>query len=246
MSWARDRQGHAALVALAARRHDPARHRLGVDVAFAVPPATETEVDRWYGTLGSGDGELIAINVSGLLAGGVGPHGGRAVTYRAAMGGLVRHILAADPSAQVVLVPHVLGPAAESDLGACRQLADELGPRVVAAPPVADPAVVKGLIARSTWFCGARMHATIAALSTGVPAAAVAYSDKFAGTFAEVGRADAVADARRADADGLVGTLVSSYERRHEDRVALQAPALHAQVRARLQFDDILTVAGAG
>jgi hypothetical protein len=43
-----------------------------------------------------------------------------------------------------------------------------------------------------------------------------------------------------------VATLVGSYERRHEDRIALQGPALHAQVRARLQFDDILAVAGAG
>jgi colanic acid/amylovoran biosynthesis protein len=193
----------------------------------------------------SGDGEQVAVNVSGLLAQGTGPQGGQAAAYRAAMGGLVRHILRADPSARVILVPHVLGAAAESDVGACRQLADELGPRVVAAPPVPDPTVVKGLIARSSWFCGARMHATIAALSSGVPAAAIAYSDKFSGTFAEVGRSDAVADARRSDTDELVRTLVGSYERRHEDRAALQGPALHAQVRARLQFDDILAAAGA-
>jgi colanic acid/amylovoran biosynthesis protein len=250
MSWARDRPGHEALVALAARRHDPARHRLGVDVAFAVPPATEAEVDRWYGVCAAGDGEQIAVNVSGLLAsGGGGPHGphlARASEYRTAVAGLVRHVLRADRSARVVLVPHVLGSAAESDLTACRELAAELGPRVLAAPPVADPAIVKGLIARSTWFCGARMHATIAALSTGVPAAAIAYSDKFAGTFAEVGRSDAVADARHSDADELVRTLVTSYERRHEDRDALRGPSLHARQRAKAQFDDILAVAGAG
>ncbi len=104
---------------------------------------------------------------------------------------------------------------------------------------------MKGLIARASWFCGARMHATIAALSSGVPAAAVAYSDKFAGTFTTLGRADDVADARRSDPDAVVRTLVDSYERRHDDRVALAGSAAHARVRARYQFDDILAAAEA-
>jgi polysaccharide pyruvyl transferase WcaK-like protein len=243
MSWSRDRHGHDALVDLAGAEHDPGRHRLGVDVAFAVPAAPDATVDRCYGAE-HGDGEQIAVNVSGLLANrSHGPDGGGAGDYRGAVLGLVRHVLRSDPSAEVLLVPHVIGPTVESDEGACRDLAELLGPRVVSVPAVSDPGVVKGLIARSSWFCGARMHATIAALSSGVPAAAIAYSDKFAGVFEDLDRAADVADARRCDADSLVRTLVASYERRHDDAAALRGAAAHARVRAQAQFDDILAVA---
>jgi polysaccharide pyruvyl transferase WcaK-like protein len=87
------------------------------------------------------------------------------------------------------------------------------------------------------------MHATIAAMSAGVPAAAVAYSDKFAGTFAELGREAHVADARRGTPTALLARLVESYERRHDDRAAMRRAADHAEVRAQVQFHDLLAVA---
>jgi polysaccharide pyruvyl transferase WcaK-like protein len=245
-AWARDRGGHRALRALTGLRYDAARHRLGIDVAFGVPTPSADRVAERYGpdSLASTDGELVTVNVSGLLAnGGYGPDGGRPADYRAVMAGLVRHVLQRDRTARVVIVPHVLGSAPESDEPAARTMAAELGPRVVAAPAEPDPGLVKGLIAQSSWFCGARMHATIAALSAGVPAAAVGYSDKFAGTFAEVDRATHVADARRLGPAELLSTLVDSYERRHDDRPPLVAAASHARVRAQVQFDDILAVA---
>ena len=243
MSWARDRDGHEALVHLAGDDHDPARHRLGIDVAFGLPPAIAEVVEDRYGEVLDGDGELVAINVSGLLANEVLGDAGRAAAYRATVLGLGRHVLASDRTARVVLVPHVVGRAPEADATACRALAAALGPRAISAPVIDDPGIVKGLIARASWFCGARMHATIAALSSGVPAAAVAYSDKFAGTFGMVGRSADVVDARDGEPDALVRTLAGSYERRHDDRPALLGAAAHARVRARLQFDDILAAA---
>jgi hypothetical protein len=187
----------------------------------------------------------VAIHVSGLLANGASrPGGGRAAAYREAMLGLVQHVLRTDPDAAVVLVPHVVGGAPESDERPTRELADTLGPRVVAAPPVGDPSIVKGLIARSSWFCGARMHATIGALSAGVPAAAVAYSDKFRGTFADLGREDHVADARRSSPGELVERLIASYESRHADRAELARRAAHVRIRAEGQLDEILATTG--
>jgi hypothetical protein len=75
-----------------------------------------------------------------------------------------------------------------------------------------------------------------------VPTAAVAYSDKFAGTFADLGRADHVADARRTDVEGLARRLIGSYERRHDDRAAARRAASHAQVRARGQMGELLAL----
>jgi polysaccharide pyruvyl transferase WcaK-like protein len=247
MCWSRDRRGLDALAALAGPALDPGRHRLGVDVAYALPAAPAPVVEDTYGSSLADDGELVAVNVSGLLANhSHGPDGGSAGTYRSAMVGLVQHVLRHDRTARVVLVPHVVGGTAESDEHACADLAALLGPRVTAANAVADPGLVKGLIARASWFCGARMHATIAALSSGVPAAAVAYSDKFSGVFDDVGRAEHVVDARGADEASLTEGLVRSYERRHDDRAALRSAAAHARVRAEAQFDDILDVAGSG
>lgn len=240
MAWARDRIGHQALVELTGRAYDPARHRLGVDVAHGLPVAGEDEVARAYGPAAQ-TGEQVAINVSGLLTRGGGPLATRpAADHRVALERLGRHVLISDASTHIVVVPHVLGGGRESDEPACRALAERLGPRAVAAPSVADPCVVKGLIARSSWFCGARMHATIAALSSGVPAAAVAYSDKFAGTFGDLGRPDHVADARTTDVDGLTRRLIDSYEQRHDDRAAAERAASHAQVRASGQLAEIL------
>jgi colanic acid/amylovoran biosynthesis protein len=242
MAWARDRRGHEAVVALTGPAYDPSRHRLGIDVAHGLPVAAHDDVARAYGPSPT-DGEQVAINVSGLLTSSRGPLAGTpAADHRVALERLGRHVLDSDPSARVVLVPHVLGSRGESDVPACRALAAALGSRAVAAPPVADPSVVKGLIARSSWFCGARMHATIAALSSGVPAAAVAYSDKFAGTFGDLGRGDHVADARIADAAELARLLIGSYEQRHDDRGAARRAASHAQVRASGQMGDLLDV----
>jgi len=252
MGWARDPRGHDVLLDLVGPDDDPSRYKLGVDVAFAVPLAGRETVARTYGGVRGllaepDDGpELVALNVSGLLANGGQQFGGTlSAEYREVMARLVRHVLQADREARVVLVPHVIGAASESDEPACRELADELGTRVVAAPPTADPGVAKALIARASWFCGARMHATIAALSTGVPAAAIAYSDKFAGVFEGVGRGSAVADARALDGDELVRTLVDSYERRHADRPGLERAAAATRERAREQLDEVLALAGA-
>ncbi len=70
MSWARDGHGYRALADLTGTDHDPARHRLGIDVAFGLPAAAPAVVDETYREVLDREGELVAINVSGLLAGG--------------------------------------------------------------------------------------------------------------------------------------------------------------------------------
>ena len=70
----------------------------------------------------------------------------------------------------------------ESDLRACRQLVDKLGQaaqgRVRILSGQYSEMEIKWVIAQLKWFCGTRMHSTIASLSSGVPSAAIAYRDK--------------------------------------------------------------------
>src|SRR5690606_8800966 len=129
---------------------------------------------------------LIGINVSGLLYGKPGEAAGRysfRADYDAVLQELVARILR-ESEARIVLVPHVYG-AAESDVLACEALAGQLAPRadgrLAALPGSYDQCEIKWIISHFDWFCGTRMHATIAGLSTGVPTSAIAYSPKTVG-----------------------------------------------------------------
>lgn len=87
----------------------------------------------------------------------------------------------------VLLVPHV-GPldggSTNSDWHYMKGLADALlaaGGRVRLAPNSLNAAQLKHLLAQCRYFIGARTHATIAAMSQGVPTISIAYSTKAKG-----------------------------------------------------------------
>jgi colanic acid/amylovoran biosynthesis protein len=89
--------------------------------------------------------------------------------------------------ADVLLVPHVGGdgrPPEEDDpaiLAAVRAAAPRAAGRMRLLEPGLDAAVTKDAIARCRCFIGARTHATIAALSSGVPTLSIGYSAKARG-----------------------------------------------------------------
>ena len=58
-------------------------------------------------------------------------------------------------------------------------------PRAIVAPAFRTPVEAKSYIAGMDFFAGARMHACIAAVSSGVPVYPLAYSRKFNGLFVE-------------------------------------------------------------
>lgn len=256
MAWARDAQSFDQLRALLGDRFDAARHRHGVDVAFrlpATPPAgaLPERLQSWLGP--RRDRPVVGLNVSGLLY-----HDATATAryglvdaYRATMGILVERLLRETP-ANLVLVPHVLGAAGESDELAIADVLERLHPRdrsrVQAAPALRHPGEAKWLIGSLDWFCGTRMHATIAALSSGVPVAGIAYSMKTRGVFASCGLADEVVDARELGARALAGRVVSGWHRRDEVASTLQRHLPGTLARADAQMDAVadLVVARAG
>jgi polysaccharide pyruvyl transferase WcaK-like protein len=110
--------------------------------------------------------------------------------YPALIRGLIRHFQTCPDGCEVHLVPHVIVRsglmAGEDDYRASAALAAEF-PGTVLAPAFASPSEAKSYIAGMDFFMGARMHACIAAFSSGVPVVPMAYSRKFQGLFGSLG-----------------------------------------------------------
>lgn len=133
----------------------------------------------------------VGINVSGLLMNG-GYTGANMFGLTVDYPGLMRRIIArfaADDGCEVHLVPHVISDRmpVEDDWRASEALVRDIPGRIVLAPRFATPSEAKSYIAGMDFFMGARMHACIAAFSSGVPVIPMAYSRKFAGLFDALG-----------------------------------------------------------
>lgn len=247
MAWARDPDSYAALQALLGAAFDPARHRRGVDVAFLLEPRRPRDhvarpLEDW---LAAGDGApVVGLGVSGLIYGdpAAAAQFGLAADYRAVVGELAQRLVTG-AGARLVLVPHVRGSGQESDDRACADMLDRLEPsareRVLMLPAGLGAAETKWAISRLDWFCGTRMHSTIAALSSGVPAAAIAYSGKTRGVFATCGVEAWVADARTEGTAAVVERVWRSFQARAEVASLLRRRGPGVRAEAGAQMDAI-------
>lgn len=126
---------------------------------------------------------MVGINISPLVArfsqaGGLEGWSGQAADMIAAA--------ASRAGRPVLLIPHVGSPRHdEDDFAFMAALRDRVASRVQlpikVAPAGLGAAELKWLIERCAVFAGARTHATIAALSTGVPTLSISYSIKAVG-----------------------------------------------------------------
>jgi len=238
-AWARGADSYRRMVRMLGPDHDPSRHHLGVDMAFTLCPVSPDPVvvEQLEGTLEVACGAPVAgLNVSGLLYERPDVEGryGLTADYRSAVQRIAERIVASGGT--VLLVPHV-----GSDVAACRALRDTLDdPRVVLAPPGLDAAETKWLIGRTDFFCGTRMHSTIAALTSRVPTCAVAYSLKTTEVFGTLGVAERVADARRCTTEQLVEQVMRGWDERAAIGAVLERSAPVAIAAARTQQDAIL------
>lgn len=172
---ARDQMSLDALRVVAPK----ANSALAVDVAFALP-FTDRSSER------GGAKARVGVNVSGLLfneARSGRNRFGLDVDYAALMTRFLE-AMAMRPDVEVHLVAHAgdgMGGWDDDD-----SIADELAlafPQVVRVPTFAGPSEAKSYISSLDFLVAGRMHACIAALSTGTPVLPVAYSRKFAGLF---------------------------------------------------------------
>jgi polysaccharide pyruvyl transferase WcaK-like protein len=202
------------------------------DVAFRLPydaPAPRPA--------GPGGKVRVGINVSGLLVNG-GYSRDNMFGLRADYPALTREMLGffRDPAAcgadcEVHLVSHVVAPldSVESDVAAARALAAE-HQGVIVAPAFATPSEAKSYIAGLDFFAGARMHACIAALSSGVPVLPIAYSRKFAGLFGTLGYHH-TADCRTETGPEIMARLRAAFANRAGLKAEAEAAAAAAIAR---------------
>lgn len=149
-----------------------------VDVAFALPFERRQKIDPTVLEIG--------LNVSGLLFNG-GYTGANEFGMQVDYADYTRRLIAdllKRPKTAVHLVCHVnsdLRPQ-DDDGRVADRLAAEF-PGVVRVPSFDSPSAAKSYISGLDFLVAGRMHACIAAYSSGVPVVPVAYSRKFAGLF---------------------------------------------------------------
>lgn len=238
VAYSRDDASHETLLDLLGEHADPSRHRRGVDVAFALDSAEPTAglPEPLHAALAHvGDGRpRVGLNISGLIYNDprARERFGLSIDYRAVVRKILVWFVAQD--CDIFLVPHVFGSRRpdganeyDDDIWLCRDVVAELGPtagsRVQVVPAGLSAAEAKWVISRMDWFCGTRMHSTVAALSSGVPTAALAYSMKTRGVFETCGQGAEVIDARSTSNDECVHRVQDAWHRRASVREAVRA-----------------------
>lgn len=247
--WVRDLASLEFLRRTLGADFDPSRHRLGVDMAVALPevePHLPVAVARMLAA--DRTSSVAGLNVSGLLS--YDPEAaqarfGLADPHDRQIDRVALTALRSDPNMRLLLLAHVNRAPGhpESDLDACQALKARLPAEFAARVQVLDAPLnameLKWVLARLDWFAGARMHATIGAFSSGTPTLGLGYSDKTAGVFDQCGIGKHVADLRSLDLNALEAAVAQSLARRDRMRkeLALSLPGLLAQ--AEMQMDEI-------
>jgi colanic acid/amylovoran biosynthesis protein len=118
---------------------------------------------------------------------------------------------------RVLFVPHVLGPDARAD---DRVLSAEIGKRMHSTPFLLRgdyrPEEVKAVVACCRLFLGARMHANIAALTSGVPTVAISYSHKTPGVLGQLGVGEFICHLEELTPQRIIYLLTQAETRREE------------------------------
>jgi polysaccharide pyruvyl transferase WcaK-like protein len=221
--------------------------KFGFDLGFSLEPAVPEKLDIHGLRLDADSGvPLVGLNVSGLLLmGGYTRDNafGLRTDYESLVYDLIKFLILRK-DANVLLIPHVLGPAAgaESDAIACERVYGTVQQayrgRLGILRGTYDQHEIKHVIGRCEFFIGSRMHACIAALSQHVPSVSIAYSDKFRGVLETIGVEALVADGRSLDSSEIIDAIDRAYEGRAAIRSYLRDKM--ATVRESAATDNAL------
>jgi polysaccharide pyruvyl transferase WcaK-like protein len=230
-AWSRDYRSLRQLMCTEDECLVPEKLAFCYDLAFAIEPHPPAAILVDGLSLPTHrDPSLVGVNISGLLwfadAAGKNPFGLRA-GYRQFIAELI-DLLISGLNASILLVPHVLGDE-ESDASAAEQIYASFRSRYPGRLGVLrgsfSPGELRYITSLCGFFVGSRMHACIGAVSEQVPAAAVAYSDKFLGVMETIGIPALTVDARALDTQGLLDAITGLW---------LQRSALASHLAARM------------
>lgn len=189
-----------------------------IDVAFRLP-YMETKLSSPTGRL------RVGVNVSALMY-----HGGYnrsnqfglSLDYSVFVHQLISDLLGRG-DCDIYLVPHVVAESlpVEDDYAVSQALIKK-HPGVKIAERFLSPGAAKSFISGLDFFIGARMHACIAAFSSGVPVIPTAYSRKFAGLFSSLDY-DHIGDCRKSSEQEILTLINYSLENRAELKLKVDA-----------------------
>jgi polysaccharide pyruvyl transferase WcaK-like protein len=219
---ARDPQSYA----VAKEMNPQARVIEAVDVAFALP--FDRAPVRTHGP------PRVGVNVSGLLFNGGyggGNDYGLEVDYAALSRAMITSFQA--EGATVELITHVNAPhiPRDDDGAVADKLAQEF-PGTIRVPDFASPSAAKSYISGLDFLVAGRMHACIAAFSSGVPVVPVAYSRKFSGLFEGVLGYKHQVPVKGLSTDQALAFAIDKYRQR--EVLAAEIERANEGVRARL------------
>lgn len=189
-----------------------------IDVAFFLP-YTKSQFDSKYINVG--------INVSALLWNG-GYNKNNQFELKTDYKELIKEIISyfiGKSKVKLHLVSHVVNHVRniENDYAIAFDLKKELpDDRVVLAPLFLTPIDAKDYISGLDFFMGSRMHATIAAFSSGVPVVPIAYSRKFNGLFIDTLQYKYMADLKQDSCEQVLNMIKSVFEHRLQVKDLIQ------------------------
>ncbi len=178
----------------------------------------------------------VGLNVSGLMFNGGYTQSnqfGLKSDYPTLIRDIIRYFQSL-PGVELHLVGHVQShnQPIEDDHRVGEALGQEF-PGTVVSPFFDSPSEAKSYIAGLDFFVGARMHATIAAFSSGVPVVPMAYSRKFIGVFGTLGY-DHVADCKTDTAEDILARIRDGFE----NRAVLAAEVAKGMTRVNERLEE--------
>lgn len=183
-----------------------------IDVAFRLPYQKPAARDT--------DRLSVGVNVSGLMF-LAAERFQMTIDYPRFIRALLAN-LTTQRGVDVWLIPHVLAEGSEDDDGAVNRLIQSEFPSAKLAPSFKDSIEAKSFISGLDFFTGARMHACIAAFSSGVPVVPIAYSRKFNGLFQSL-KYERFVDGRTTSTEAAIDTVMNTMSARSAAKVEIDA-----------------------
>lgn len=183
-----------------------------VDMAFFLPYKVDQQVSSKI---------RVGINVSGLIWNGGYTKNNQfhlKSDYQNIIHTIIQHFLSI-PKIKLELIAHVILKKdyhnVENDLKICNDL-HKIYPQTKVAPAFSTPIEAKSYISGFDFFTGSRMHACIAAFSSGVPVFPLGYSRKFNGLFGDTLNYKYYGDLVNSSTDDVLNDLKSAFNNRDE------------------------------
>ncbi len=192
-----------------------------IDVAFFLPFEPDQQI---YNKI------RVGINVSSLLWNGGYTKNNQfnlKSDYHEIIHNTIQHFLE-NSNIEVILIAHVISflekdyNHIENDLKVCDDL-HKIYPQTIIAPAFSTPIEAKSFISGLDFFTGSRMHACIAAFSTGVPVFPLAYSRKFNGLFGDTLNYCYYGDLVNSCNDDVLNNLKTAFNNRDELKEIIRA-----------------------